>query len=84
MNRCDHCGQDRGEPLISYLVSLGFIGTEHCDLMAIYWEKVIPCVGANVYRQCQLCKLGKTLGTWIPGRTGVSFVPKVPNLRMEK
>lgn len=71
------CGQERGESLAAHLASIGWDGLEHCTMLAIY--RGIPtakCVGHSVARQCHLCQVGRSLGLWTQGRTGVVFEPK--------
>lgn len=75
--KCAHCGQERGESLAAHLADLGHDPLEHCTMLAIYHG--IPtarCSGQGVARQCHLCPVGKSLGLWTQGRTGVVFEPK--------
>ena len=76
MSRCPTCGQEAGEPLIAILRDKGFIPMEHCEINAIYFGRITPCVGLPVYRQCHICKVGKALGTWESKRGNYTFTPK--------
>lgn len=75
--KCPHCGQERGESRIAHFRDRGFDPLEHCTMLAIYRDiPTAKCVGQDVARQCHLCPVGKSLGLWTQGRTGVVFEPK--------
>lgn len=65
MTTCPTCGAPCEQPLSAKLADQGHDPLVHCEMLAIYAGKPrVPCVGLTVYRQCQLCKIGKSLGTW--------------------
>ena len=75
--KCAHCGQERGESLSAHLASLGHDPLEHCEMLAIYCGvPTARCSGQGVARQCHLCPVGQSVGTWTQGRTGPVFEPK--------
>lgn len=79
MSRCPTCGAECGEPLSTRLADIGFDQLTHCEISAIYRERITPCVGRDdpkVLRVCRPCKIGRALGTWENKRGSYVFAPR--------
>lgn len=76
MTTCPTCGAPCAPPLSARLADQGHDPLIHCEIAALYAGKPrVPCVGADIYRQCQLCKIGQSLGTWEQMRGSWVFIP---------